>query len=245
MQGGRCLAWAMAAVLLAVPVAAAERQRLGPVAEVRRDLVIVTADGQELRPDGLLAADAAGAGDEAALAAQARLQQLIGKGPVEIPSGDTLRDRHNRAVVQLWTARGDWVQQRMLAEGLALYLTLGPDLPELRAAEAEAQQAGRGLWQQRRFQPLPAVGEMRVRSGSFRRIEGTVAEVVPGRRETALHFGSDRDSDVTAYIDAADLATVLPAGAEALVGRTVRLRGFLYWRGGPALSLTSASQIED
>ena len=58
-------------------------------------------------------------------------------------------DRFDRALLHVWTTDGVNVGEALFREGFATVLVLPPNRayePEFRAAEREAQQAGRGLW---------------------------------------------------------------------------------------------------
>lgn len=74
-----------------------------------------------------------------------------------VPDGSAVRveadrdrlDRYGRTLLHVWNADGVELGQALLREGLATVLVVRPNVRYLeayRAAEREAEQAGRGLW---------------------------------------------------------------------------------------------------
>ena len=82
--------------------------------------------------------------------AAARLAELVPKGSrVRVEADRERRDRYGRALLYLWTAEGVSVEEVLLREGLAEVLYVRPNnrhLDHFRVVEAEARDAGRGLW---------------------------------------------------------------------------------------------------
>ena len=82
--------------------------------------------------------------------AAARLAELVPTGSrVRVEADRETRDRFGRALLYLWTADGVSVEEVLLREGLAQVLYLRPNdrhLDHFRVVEAEARDAGRGLW---------------------------------------------------------------------------------------------------
>jgi micrococcal nuclease len=79
-----------------------------------------------------------------------RLAELAPKGSrVRVEADRERRDRYGRALLYLWTADGASVEEVLLREGLARVLYVRPNdrhLDHFRVVEAEAREAGRGLW---------------------------------------------------------------------------------------------------
>ena len=79
-----------------------------------------------------------------------RAAQLLPEGAAVRVLADRARlDRFDRALLHIWTPGGVNVGEALVREGLATVLVLPPNRvyeQEFRAAEREAQQAGRGLW---------------------------------------------------------------------------------------------------
>lgn len=80
--------------------------------------------------------------------ATAALQELVGGGQVDLVSDRSDRDRYGRLLRYVETDDGD-VGAALVRDGFAVVRVSEPDTARaapLRAAEAEARRAGRGLW---------------------------------------------------------------------------------------------------
>jgi micrococcal nuclease len=79
-----------------------------------------------------------------------RLTELVPKGSrVQVEADREHRDRYGRALLYVWTADGVSVEEVLLREGFARVLYVRPNdlhLDHFRLVEAEARDAGRGLW---------------------------------------------------------------------------------------------------
>jgi micrococcal nuclease len=79
-----------------------------------------------------------------------RLAELVPRGSrVRVEPDRERRDRYGRALLYLWTADGVSVEEVLLREGLAEVLYVRPNnkhLDHFRLIEADARDAGRGLW---------------------------------------------------------------------------------------------------
>ena len=77
-------------------------------------------------------------------------------------------------------------------------------------------------------------------------VEGTPVKLEHLRDRTFLNFGMDYATDFTLTISARDrkLFDPLPWRLEDLIGRRLRIRGWLELRGGPLIEITYPEQIE-
>ncbi len=161
------------------------------------------------------------------------------------------RDRLGRELVQACRQNdGLCLQGRLLLWGHARvdpFTAPLETLQEFLALEAAAREGAAGLWSHpayglRSSDPvdlLPWIGSLQV-------FEGVVAAVGGGRGDIYLNFGEDWDSDTTARIARRHLRRFKAAGIEpdSLLGRRVRLRGWLQSWNGPFLELHSPGQVE-
>lgn len=172
------------------------------------------------------------------------------------------RDRYDRALAHVSvspTATGSegagaapvWIQARLVAAGLARVMSHADNQAHAAALlrlEAEAREGRRGLWQD------PAHG-IRDTNPDARAQDIGSAQIVAGRVTDAvqldsgriyLNFGSDYRSDFTVRIDAGDSQAFLDAnlGPEALLGRRVRVRGWLVEENGPMIRLDHTARLE-
>jgi micrococcal nuclease len=82
--------------------------------------------------------------------ASARTAQLLPKGArVRVEADRDLTDRYGRRLLYVWTEDGANLEELLLREGFARVLYVRPNdrhVGHFRAVEAQARQAGRGLW---------------------------------------------------------------------------------------------------
>lgn len=119
------------------------------------DTIVVVVAGQEERVR-LIGVDApelrtnphGQAEPEAAAAARAFLEELVGGEEVRLELGVRTRDRYGRLLAYVY--RGTiFINYELLTSGFAVVYTVPPDVDhaeEFLAAEREAREDGRGLW---------------------------------------------------------------------------------------------------
>lgn len=156
-------------------------------------------------------------------------------------------DRWGRQRVRLVDEAGRSVAARWVEDGLA---AVAPDADgegvlELLGLEAGAREARRGIWGDRRWRVQPAE-QVRGSVGDLVVTQGHVVAVGWGGDRLYLNFGDDRRTDFTARVERADVRALARAGValEELAGREVRLRGWLFYLGGPMIELSGPAQIE-
>jgi endonuclease YncB( thermonuclease family) len=256
---GRLTALFAIALAVAAPASAAGLDELEPggrfvVAAVLDGDTLQLADGQILRLAAIAAPKpASGANARDAEAASQALAALAGGQQVELFYGGRHTDRHGRLLahvrlIEADGAAGAWLQGELLTRGLARVSTT-PDscalAPEMLALESEARAAGRGLW---------AVAAYRIRTpedvaavpDSFQIVEGVVLASGSSGGRLYLNFGADRARDFTLALDTAARRLFREAGIDpaALVGRRIRVRGWVRWFDGPRIDLTHPEQME-
>lgn len=159
-------------------------------------------------------------------------------------------DRYGRAPAQLQRDDGLWIEEEMLARGLARVDAAGADpapaLVSLLVTEAEARVAGRGLWGDPALAVRPADTLGRGDLDRFQIVEGTVLQAAQVHDRIYLNFSMDPRQDFTVSAGSDFARTSLTATQDllALQGRRVRVRGWLDWSGGPHIALTRMEQIE-
>jgi micrococcal nuclease len=212
------------------------------------------ADKRIVLLDGLLAPDADDDGErsEADKIAAAALARLI-----ESAVGQTVRlnalleapDRWNRIPADVHLQNSNvWLQERMLQEGLARIGPCplgGPErLKMLRAAEASARTARRGLWRIGAYQIRDAMKP--IKAHGFVLVAGLPLESGGGRSVRYLNFAKDWRQDFTLRATKAVARRLAKAnlGFDAVVERKLLVRGWLVWRNGPMLNITCPQQTE-
>ena len=228
---------------LALPAAARPLFRWSPPLAVERigeGPVLHLADGRRLPLAGIHLPRATRPRARDAVAG------ALAAGGIRIAEDRLARDRYGRPLAPIADANGNWLQAGLLRRGLAVVdpLTAPPGTVEaLFAAEAEARRAGRGVWAG--ALPLAADG-VRATPLRFAVVEGRPRESGRGRTFLYLNFGDDRRRDFTLRIRLGRLRALRREGLDpaALVGRRIRVRGWIFPAGGPMIEVTDRRQIE-
>jgi micrococcal nuclease len=178
------------------------------------------------------------------------LEVLTLNKQVTLRFGGARMDRHGRHLAHLFLDDGTWLQGRMLERGMARVYTF-PDnralTKKMYALEGEARAARRGIW----AHPFYAVRDARPETlqrliGTFQIIEGRVLEAAQVRGTVYLNFGANWRDDFTVTLDSRSRRDFVEYGLDplSLEGRSIRVRGWLKYRNGPALTATHPQQIE-
>lgn len=162
-------------------------------------------------------------GQPLAEAARQALQRLS-RRPLRLVPGTRPYDRYGRTLAYLVLDRGVTAQERLLEAGLGAAVAIPPNierLDRLRAAEARARRAGRGIWGHSYFRPIDAA-RMTAEHTGFRFVRGTIRRY--WYRKKTIYFALTEE-----------LALTVPRrdwprfGREpvSLLGKTVTARGWV------------------
>jgi endonuclease YncB( thermonuclease family) len=216
------------------------------VAEVLDSVTVRLESGLMVRLAGITPPANAAIAADAAVA----LADLVLGAPAILRYGQRSRDRYQRATAQLYLAASPeiWVEAELAAAGFAIVSGSADDrscLAELLAFEREAREAGAGLWRNQR--PKDAWSNA-IRDGGprFELIEGEVVSIGRTERTVYLNFGNNWSTDFTVTMTTADAATIEAEGGpfDDLVGRRIRVRGWMEQWDGPWIRVDHAEQIE-
>lgn len=187
-----------------------------------------------------------------AQAAKAKLATLVLGKTVHLWGGGTVEDRHGRMLAHLFIkSTGGWVQRQMLLLGYARVYSFADNrraLAPLYQAEHLARNTENGIWEDA-FYAIQQADDVSKRSG-FEIVEGTVQNVSHFHSFTYLNFGPDWKTDFTIRISPknrrnfGDTEAEGKAWLDALRGKAVRVRGWLFQRGGPMIEISHAEAIE-
>jgi len=228
----------------------------GDVAAVIDADLIALVDGQVIRLAGLQVAKperpgAAAAEGDLNAAARAHLREAVEGRRVGIATTADEPDRHGRIVAHVMADPGAWLQDGLVAAGLARVDShvdkwgCGALLLE---REEKARQRGLGLWATRLGTIFRAdrPGELTGEIGRFAIVEGNVVSVGERPRRTYLNFGTYWNEDFTAYVDRRHRAGFERAGVRlgSFAGQRVRVRGFVIDDRGPAIRMTGPEQLQ-
>jgi endonuclease YncB( thermonuclease family) len=234
-------------VALTPPAAAAESAcgskdlGSGVVASISDGRTVRLADGRDVR----LAAIEAPA-DSAALTALAQNRTLT------LKAGAETSDRYGRIVAFAYPEGATQsLQESLLAAGQArVSARIGAKscATVLLTIEKQARAAGRGLWADPNFAPLPAddYRHLRAETGHFVLVEGKVLSVRESGATIYVNFGRRFTRDLAVTILRRQRAGFTAAGLEpgTLEGRRIRVRGWLERRRGPIITVDAPEQIE-
>jgi len=219
---------------------------IGTVTEIIDAVTVRLDSGLVVRLAGLLPPES---GADAAGTSTALADLALGNR-VLLRYGALDRDRYQRATAQLYVLGVEerWAQAELVSAGLALVSGYAEDrscIAALLTLEREARAAGAGLWQHQ--MPRDAWSDA-IRSGGprFALVEGEIVSIGRTDRTVYLDFGRNWSTDFTVSMAVADAALIEAEGGafDALVGRRIRVRGWLDEWDGPWIRVDHAEQIE-
>jgi endonuclease YncB( thermonuclease family) len=183
--------------------------------------------------------------------AKGELEALTLGKAVRLRYGGERMDRYGRALGQLFVtgATESWVQQQMVADGMARVYSF-PDnracLAELMAAETQARAAGLGIWTDPFYTVRRADQPTRIaaREGYYELVEGRVFQAERRGGFVYLNFGRVWAEDFTVTIDRSAQRLFGDFDPIRLEGALVRVRGWVGLNGGPRIEVTHPEQIE-
>lgn len=183
-------------------------------------------DGRRIRMIGLNSPELGkrGRADEPfAVAARQRLEALVAAndGRVGVLPGKDDRDDYGRTLAHVYSARGENLEERLIAEGLGFLVAVAPNVDLVscqQVAERHARQAGAGLWKKSpvvRAEQIDAPGFvlMSGRVESVRRNRGGIWIELQGPVVLHIAPGLQRRFDASAL--------------ERLKGRKIEARGWV------------------
>jgi micrococcal nuclease len=164
------------------------------------------------------------------------------------------RDRYGRMLAQVSLVGSNdagWLQGLLVARGLARVTPLPgltPCTHALLKLEQQARATRVGLWANIAYAPKSAnrPRDLLRQQHQFVLVEGRVLDVADRKRTIYLNFGTTWRDDFTVEIDGRARSSFSAAGMDPLrlKGRSIRVRGWIEYRGGPMLSVTLPEQIE-
>lgn len=217
------------------------------VSSITQTATIILDDGREVGLAGvLLPLDE----DSAALRA------LVGPNGVDVAvAADSKTDRYGRSNAHVFVERSGeriWVQRALVSEGHAIVSSRQAGLaclPELLAAEETARKEKRGLWANAAYRVHNATepGALSRLRSHFVLVEGKVISTTERAGRLYLNFGGDWRTDFTVSVPKTLLTSASDTRAKltALTGHTIRARGWIERRYGPAIEIYSLHDVED
>ena len=187
------------------------------------------------------------------MAAHAALADLTSQANIEIVQTHGSYDRYGRAEAQFYFERNGkrtWLQRALIEQGHAIVSSSaggGACLKLLLVAEDAARRAKLGLWANAAYRIHDAAEPRdlrRLRSG-FALVEGKVVSVTERSGQLYLNFGADWRTDFTVVVPKRLLKGTLEVAhpVASLSGHTIRVRGWIERRYGPAIELFDLNDL--
>jgi len=222
-----------------------EAQGEGRVATVIDARTFRLDDGREVRLAAIEPALADKAKGVAALSA------IVGGREITLHGGDDTPDRYGRQPAHVFVKGSETsVQDELLRRGEALASVDVADrdcAAALAAAEGAARQAKLGTWSEpTAIKNAESPGDILAGIGRFTVVEGRVLSVRQAGATTYLNFGRNWTRDFAATISRRIMPGFEAAGMgpKSLENRRIRVRGYVWSRGGPRIELLRVGQIE-
>jgi endonuclease YncB( thermonuclease family) len=231
-----------AASACGVPSGSAEVRAVDSQAQIR------LGDGRLIRLAGLDIPSAARGGFDALAPARALLTAGWAGKTVSVALLAPRPDRWGRWLADLALPGGLAPSTQLLGAGLALVRPEfeTSDCEEARLeTESKARQSGLGLWNDpESIHDASDPDDLRAYDGLFVLAEGQVRRVGVGRSRVYLDFGRRGGFSVVALRKTEPAFERRGVKLEALTGRTIRVRGVVEDRFGPAIELSDPWMIE-
>ncbi len=225
-----------------------ERATLSAVAP---DGTITLDDGRSLRLVDIEAPQT----DAAVAAWQAAVATLDGQTvTLEIQGGGI--DRYGRVLAVVEKPDRLTLQYELVAGGYARVMPtmrMGFATPALLMDEDKARRARRGIWGDPAFAVIEAdqIAKLTALEGRYVLAEGKILDAVSRKGRLYFNFGADWRTDFTVTVAPSDarLGVGQHVGSELvslpeLIGRHVRIRGFITRYNGPEMIVTNSNQLE-
>jgi micrococcal nuclease len=250
---------AVAADSTAAEVCALEPTSERVVSRVERADALVLDDGSEALLAGIvppiagLAIDPAATPWPPAVRSKQALDALVGGQTVALAWSGRRVDRYGRALVQAFVGQGPtriWVQGHLVDQGYARAFALQGSLAcfdALLAREQAARSARRGHWATGVFhdRDVSDPGALFAYRDSFQTLEGRVARVRKIRGQVVIAFTPGGPTSFEAVVMPGSTKRAGSMRAlEDLVGKHVRVRGWVELRRHPMVQLVDPGMIE-
>lgn len=188
------------------------------------------------------------------------ISTLLSGSKITIAATGRTKDRHNRLMGQIMVNNEDlvnnepiWLQEYLLKKGYATAYSLPHNklcVKELLAIEASARAASVGEWGQGKSFKVLSSNDLKsfrqLKQGSFQIVEGKLLKVARTGKNTYLNFTKNWRTDFTAIIHSNLLKRKDSQWPDlkALVGKKIRVRGWLDFWNGPMIRLETPEMLE-
>lgn len=187
--------------------------------------------------------------------AKTALENIALGQKVELKYGGLKIDRHHRILAHLFIKDDDgqqiWLQQYMLQQGLARTYSFKDNrscILELLAAETSARTANKNIWSHDYYNIINAsdLKLLKQKHGTYQLIEGKLLKFEHKYGQLYFNFGQNYRTDFTINVGKRNRMAFAQSNLDFqnMVGKTIRVRGWLEQRGGPMIEATHPEQLE-
>ncbi|OWL88136.1 thermonuclease family protein [Halopseudomonas aestusnigri] len=182
------------------------------------------ADGRRLRLAGINTPEIGRDGKASepwAQAARRELLALVDSESLQLKVGDDPQDHYGRTLGYLFDSHGRSVEAQLLQAGLGYAIVIPPNAALADcylAAERDARQARRGLWQADVVRSVEELAE-----GGFHLLRGRVAAVT----QESQAIWIDLEGPLTLRLERRDLVNFASVPGASWVGREIEVRGWV------------------
>jgi len=156
-------------------------------------------------------------------------------------------NRYQEYIAHIHDERGRSVQEELLKNGFAyVYIVDDSELlvNELYNAEKVAIASHAGIWKRKVLTSLEIKDKTYALKNKFVVIEGKIHNVYEGRKNTYINFEEDWQTDFSISIEKQDTQKFEELDFNTLIGKNIRVRGFLESYNGPFIKVSHKGQLQ-
>jgi endonuclease YncB( thermonuclease family) len=243
-------------LLLFLPLAASAENGLFTVTQVMNGKSFIVDSGDKVRLASIQAPNAqeedtplrrGRPGEPLGTEAKQALSALILGKKIRIDYNPGKRDRHSRLLGQVYDEKGTWIQGEMLKQGYAMVYSFNDDshdiIEKMLAAERTAQKKNLGIWNHPYYHTLKPE-ETGSYLNHFKIVEGKVVSVNNYHGHAYINFSEHWKGNFAVFISKKFADEFADMHLKSLVGKKIRVRGWINYHNAPMMDITRPEQIE-
>lgn len=187
--------------------------------------------------------------------AKTALENIALGQQVQLKYGGLKIDRHRRILAHLFIKNDDgqdiWLQEYMLQQGLTRTYSFKDNrscVAELLIAEKSARTAQKNIWNLQYYDIIAATNlkTLAKKLGTYQLVEGILLKFEHKYGQLYFNFGDNYRTDFTISVAKMNRMAFAQSNVDfnALIGKKIRVRGWLEQRGGPMIEATHPEQLE-
>ncbi|PCI86428.1 MAG: nuclease (SNase) [Hyphomicrobiales bacterium] len=187
--------------------------------------------------------------------AKTELENISLGKQVTLKYGGLKIDRHHRILAHLFikdeNGQDIWLQEYMLEQGLARTYSFKDNrscITELLAAETSARVTNKNIWAHEYYNIINATDlkTLAQKHGTYQLIEGKLLKFEYRYGQLYFNFGQNYRTDFTINVPKRHRMAFAQSNLDFknMIGKAIRVRGWLEKRGGPMIEATHPEQLE-